>query len=159
MRASFILSLAQVKSTQLAKPVSSSRTRRLLSRVGGSCGGLIAGLVGGLWLLSLVFWASACLGGPTLEASHPGYSQANCLSAGCHQVEQLGPIHPHATRPPECVGCHGGNGACEPVDSPRFTHSLGEGCVVCHQEMHDFTSAEDCRACHFAPVGTRDCQP
>lgn len=84
------------------------------------------------------------------SANHSGYKAQNCNY--CHSL----PIVGHTTvDTAACAQCHGGNGACEPNASAR-THAPADDCVSCHETKHDYVAS--CANCHFAAVGTVDCE-
>jgi hypothetical protein len=84
----------------------------------------------------------------TLSSKHPGWTQPNCNTSGCHKASGH---TDQATR--RCGTCHGGNGAC----TPPADHLRDQDCVSCHQSHHTFTESSVCPTCHFAGAGTRQC--
>lgn len=88
-----------------------------------------------------------------------GWKKIECFQAECH----VSPLANHtATKPVECVICHGGNGSCNPngANSTKTDHNntLNCGDTLCHAlGAHEFTDNADCVACHFASAGLSDC--
>ena len=86
-----------------------------------------------------------------LTASHPGWSKPLCFAAGCH--DGTAASYPHTTEsygPPDCVACHGYNGA------PHKSHATvsNSGCASCHgstDHLAGFKIPEDCVTCHYHP--------
>ena len=88
---------------------------------------------------------------PVPDPCHNGWQQKHC--ADCHSL----PVANHMVdRVPECAGCHGGNGACDPELSGR-DHSQSDDCTSCHSNKHDYSDSNDCTFCHFASQGLVDC--
>ncbi len=112
-----------------------------------------------LALLTAILVAAGCNlpngGDPeVLDSEHPGWKNPNC--SACHVL----PVEDHTVdTPPECVVCHGANGACVPGETDgSHTHSREDACIACHQNKHGFTAAVECVACHFASQGTGMCE-
>ena len=92
-------------------------------------------------------------GAPTLTSAHPGWQQKDCFAAGCHSFGDLPTHHEAAWEAPDCAGCHGGNGACEPPGN----HSRSMSCTSCHGSSHGFSASDACTSCHFAAAGLTAC--
>ena len=88
---------------------------------------------------------------PLPDPCHGGWKKQHC--AQCHSL----PVQNHLIdRVPECAGCHGGNGACDPGVAER-EHKMSDDCAGCHQEKHNYTENDDCTYCHFASQGVVEC--
>lgn len=76
-----------------------------------------------------------------------GWKKAQCFS--CHEN-----VHRNGQREPECIHCHGNNGAGD-----RAVGHANTGCRNCHDESHSdstFADPKDCTACHKYVSGV-DC--
>jgi hypothetical protein len=85
-----------------------------------------------------------------LSSSHPGWIEQDCFKSGCHAQAALPPNHQSGIQIPACASCHGANGAC-------YTCGRIYSCSSCHGYKHGFTSTGDCRTCHEAFAGLRNC--
>lgn len=91
-----------------------------------------------------------------------GYSKTNCAASGCHTLPVTKGSYTHTeTKSPQCVTCHGANGACDAngINSGKKNHTKGMGgCTGCHSgKGHGYSSNSDCVSCHFAPAGMENC--
>lgn len=92
-------------------------------------------------------------GVPHLTPAHPGWKKPRCLSCHDNQRAPL-PHDPSAYVPPDCVGCHGFNGA-------RHRDHAGDpagNCAECHGQgalmpdhLGDFDLPRECSVCHVHP--------
>lgn len=76
-----------------------------------------------------------------LDASHEGFAQAECWSAGCHDKATT---HYPEMDPYQCTLCHGINGAQPSPESQT-------PCSTCHLPVHGeegFPDPESCIVCH-----------
>jgi len=91
--------------------------------------------------------------GPRLGSGHAGWKRATCFD--CHDPAALAAPHLGvAYAPPECVSCHGPNGA------PHADHAADPAgqCAECHRtgaivsdHLDLFALPQACATCHVHP--------